>query len=454
MATQGDVRPVRVGFAGTAMDLGARVYDHSFHIDPIVRSLLDTDFYKLLMLQMTWRDGKGRIPVTFGLINRTTSVRLADDVDLGELVAQLDHARTLRFTGKELIWLAGNTFYGRAHIFEPDFIEWLRDFSLPEYEVRVEDGQFVLRFAGPWQLTTMWEIPALSIMNELRARHAMKGMGRLELDILYSRAKSRLWGKVERLRPLKAEGPLRIADFGTRRRHGYLWQRWCCEALQAGLGDAYVGTSNVHLAMETNTEAIGTNAHELAMVYCALAGGDPVAMRASRYAVLSDWGRHYDGNMLVFLPDAYGTTAFLRDAPAWLDDWTGARPDSKPPVEGGEELVAWWESRGQDPSAKLIVFSDGMDDDSIESTFRRFNGRVRQSFGWGTNLTNDFKGCAPGTDARLKAISLVCKVVEVDGRPAVKLSDNPTKATGPKAEVARYLEAFGDGGMAERLVTV
>ena len=37
------------------MDFAKRAFDHSYHIDPIVRSLLDTDFYKLLMLQFIWK---------------------------------------------------------------------------------------------------------------------------------------------------------------------------------------------------------------------------------------------------------------------------------------------------------------------------------------------------------------------------------------------------------------
>ncbi|HXP12961.1 MAG TPA: nicotinate phosphoribosyltransferase, partial [Stellaceae bacterium] len=102
-------------------DIAKRVYDHTFKLDPIVRSLLDTDFYKLMMLQMIWgvyRD----VQVTFSVINRTTRVRIAEEIDERELRDQLDYARTLRFTKKEMIWLAGNSFYGRAHIFDAKFL--------------------------------------------------------------------------------------------------------------------------------------------------------------------------------------------------------------------------------------------------------------------------------------------------------------------------------------------
>src|ERR1700689_4029987 len=113
-----------------ATDIATRVYNPTFRIDPAIRTLLDTDFYKLLMLQMIWKLHPKR-QVAFQLINRTTSVGLAEIVDERELIDQLDYARMLRFAKNELIWLAGNTFYGTRHIFEPEFMERLGAFPLP-----------------------------------------------------------------------------------------------------------------------------------------------------------------------------------------------------------------------------------------------------------------------------------------------------------------------------------
>ena len=52
-------------------DIATRVYNHTWKIDPIVRSVLDTDFYKLLMAQTIFRRHRD-VEVTFGIINRTT----------------------------------------------------------------------------------------------------------------------------------------------------------------------------------------------------------------------------------------------------------------------------------------------------------------------------------------------------------------------------------------------
>ena len=167
----------------TYTDIARRVYNHTFKLDPIIRSLLDTDFYKLLMLQMIW-GLYPKVEATFSLINRTRSVRLAEEIDIDELRAQLDHCRTLRFSKKEMIWLAGNTFYGSRQIFQPGFLRWLEHFQLPESSLEKRDGQFVLEFPGLWVETTMWEIPALAIINELRSRAALKHYGPFALDVL------------------------------------------------------------------------------------------------------------------------------------------------------------------------------------------------------------------------------------------------------------------------------
>jgi nicotinate phosphoribosyltransferase len=417
------------------VDIATRVYNHTWKIDPIVRSVLDTDFYKLLMAQTIFRRHRD-VAVTFGVQNRTTRIRLGDIIDEGELREQLDHVRTLSLSRGESTWLRGNTFYGKRQMFSPEFIAWLETFRFPPYQLDRVDGQYELTFHGPWIETTMWEIPALAILNELRSRGVTKGMGKFELEVLYARAMTRVWEKVQRLKQLPGA---HIADFGTRRRHGFLWQDWCVQAMHEGLGDGFLGTSNCLIALRREVEAIGTNAHELPMVYTAIARSED-DMRLAPYRVLSDWQEDYQGNLLVMLPDTYGTTGFLARAPEWLAHWTGIRVDSKDPIEGGEEAIAWWRSRGENPREKLIIFSDGLDIDTIETVHRRFAGRVRLGYGWGTLLTNDFRGLT--ADGSLDPISIVCKVVSADGRPTVKLSDNPTKAMGPREEVERYMRLF------------
>ena len=420
------------------VDIATRVWNHKWKIDPIVRSLIDNDFYKLLMCQSVLRNHP-KTEVTFSLINRSSDIRLAELIDEGELREQLDHVRSLSLSRGESTWMRGNTFYGKRQMFTPEFMDWFEALRLPDYHLEKRDGQYELTFQGSWPEVMLWEIPALAVLMELRGRAVLRDMRRFELQILYARAMAKLWEKIERLRDI---GDLRLADFGTRRRHSFLWQDWAVQAMTEGLGDKFIGTSNCLIAKNRDLAAIGTNAHELPMIYSALASDDQ-ALRQAPYDVLSDWHEEHDGNLRIILPDTYGTEGFLDNAPDWLATWTGMRIDSGDPIQGAEHAIKWWKSRNEDPSQKLLIFSDGLDVEKIAKLHRLFAGRVRVSFGWGTLLTNDFRGLVPNDG--LKPFSLVCKAVSANGKPTVKLSDNPNKAMGPADEIARYKRVFEVG---------
>ena len=453
------------------INLARRAHNHNWELDPITRSLLDTDFYKLLMLQFIWK----RFPTTeasFSLINRSSDVRLADMIQVDELREQLEQTRKLRFHKSELIWLAGNTFYGHRGMFEPEFLEWLeRDFWLSDYQLSVKDGQFSLTFRGLWTETTMWEIYALSTVSELKTRASLKALSEFELDILYARAKTRLWEKMARLRGVPG---LSLSDFGTRRRHSFLWQEYVVKAMSDVVGNSFKGTSNTYLAYKHDLEAIGTNAHELPMALAAMAKNDEELME-SQYRLLELWQQTYQGELLILLPDTFGTSQFLRDAPDWVASWTGQRADSKDPYIAGDEYIAWLEERGRDPRQKLFIASDSLDVDAILGLHAYSAGRpktgfqpldfreasdfdsrkwtperrIRFSAGWGTLLTNDFRNCNPQGTGGFDPLSLVCKLNDADGHPAVKLSDNFQKALGPLKEVERYRRVFGMAGVAD-----
>lgn len=437
------------------VNFAERAHNHNWKVDPIIRSLLDTDFYKLLMLQFIWKHFAD-VPVTSEVTNRTVGVRLAERVPEGALREQLDHVVGLRFRRSELVWLAGNTFYGVRHIFEPGFLDWLEHgFALSGYEVGADPthpGQYLLRFTGTWTAVTMWETYALSIVSELKTRAALAGLTELELDVLYARAKTRLWDKIELLR---TDSTLRVSDFGTRRRHSFLWQEYAVLALRNSLGTAMTGTSNTHLAYKHDLEAIGTNAHELPMALAALASrGSDEELRESQYRVLELWQQSYGGALLIMLPDTFGTTQFLRGAPLFCAGWTGQRVDSKDPFEAGDEYIEWLRGRGEDPAKHLLIASDGLDADVMLRLQAYFRGRIRLAMGWGTLLTNDFRECNPqnragngeaGEPDPFAPLSLVCKLASADGVPAVKLSDNVRKTTGPPELVERYRRVFGTG---------
>jgi nicotinate phosphoribosyltransferase len=454
------------------IDFAKRAHDHNWAMDPITRSLLDTDFYKLLMLQFIWKHFP-QTHATFTLTNRTPAARLGDAIELPRLREQLEATRRLRFRKSELIWLAGNSFFGRRGIFEPAFLDWLEhDFRLSDYDLSVEDGQLQLSFHGLWSGTSMWEIYALAEIGELKTRAALKQLSELELDILYARAKTRLWDKIERLRGIPG---LSISDFGTRRRHSFLWHEYAVNAMRDGLGENFSGTSNAYLAYKHDLDAIGTNGHELPMAMAAMARDDN-ELRAAQYRLLELWQQSYQGELLILLPDTFGTTQFLRGAPDWVANWTGQRIDSKDAYIAGDEYIAWLERHGRDPRKKRLIASDALDVEQILGLHAYFSGqlrngaspedfrsasdfrdasrwvaepRIRFSAGWGTLLTNDFRNCSLRDNGGFNPVGLVCKLHDVEGKPAVKLSDNLSKALGDAQETERYRRIFGAAGVAD-----
>jgi nicotinate phosphoribosyltransferase len=211
------------------------------------------------------------------------------------------------------------------------------------------------------------------------------------------------------------------------------------------------------------------------MALAALAENDN-ELRSAQYRLPELWQQSYQSELLILLPDTFGTTQFLENAPDWAADWKGQRVDSKDPYVAGDEYIAWLERHGRDPRQKLLIASDALDVDQILGLHAYFNGRllngakpedfknasdfldkkkwlaerrIRFSAGWGTLLTNDFRDCNPQGDGSFNPVSLVCKLSEVEGRPTVKLSDNYSKAMGDADEIERYRRIFGTAGVAD-----
>ena len=241
-------------------------------------------------------------------------------------------------------------FYGKRQMFAPEFIAWLEAFRFPAYQLERKGDQYELTFEGPWIETTMWEIPALAVLMELHCRAVTKGLGKFELQVLYARAMTRVWEKIGRLKLLP---DVSIADFGTRRRHGFLWQDWCVQAMIEGLGPALPR----HLQLPDRHAARGGgHRHQRARVADGLLRARRERPRAGRGA-LPGAGRLAAG--LRRQPARHAARhlrlAQFPGAGARVGDAPGPASASIPaiPIEGGEIAIAWWQRRRQDPRQKL-----------------------------------------------------------------------------------------------------
>ena len=395
--------------------------------EPPVASLLDVDFYKFTMGQFAFRLYPG-VRVRYRLLCRTPDVRLADLVPEEALRDVLDATRSLSFTPAELGYLAGLEPSG---LFRDDYLDFLARLRLPPVELEARDGDFHLDVEAPWPEMILWETLMLSALSELISRAALAGGGAGAREQAEASGRARLERKIAVLR----EHPgIRFASFGTRRRFSRRWQFALEEHLARALPDQFVGTSCVASAFEHGLAPVGTIAHEIFMVGAAAGDGSDESIRGSQRRMLDAWWDMYGEAFSLFLTDTWGSEFFFADVgEARARRFRGLRQDSGDPAAFGERAIRWYEGFGVDPRGKSLVFSDGLEVPDVLGLESRFAGRIGVSYGWGTNLTND---CG------VPNYSLVVKPVAANGRPLVKLSDNPGKSTGSTAEIRRYRRIF------------
>ena len=383
----------------------------------IIQSVLDTDLYKCSMAQAILSQYP-HAQAEYVFRNRDKSfvfglsglgdryVMNATDF-LAELHDAIDCLSELSLTEEEEQWLKAN-----CRFLTPGYLEYLRNyrFKPEELEITNDNGELEIRIRGPWHSTVMWEVPLMAIISELYFKH---------IDTNWTWDREAYQAKTKEKAAIIAHP---FAEFGTRRRRSYEVQDATVEAL---VGTSCVGSSNVHLAMKYGMKAIGTMAHEWCSGVAILD-----AMNHPNRAMMARWNKVYKGDLGIALTDTFGTDSFLRDFDLhWAKLYDGARHDSADPIEFADKMIAHYNKLGIDPMSKVIVFSDGLDAKKAAEIRDYCAGKIKCSFGIGTSLSNDFK------DQGSKALNIVIKLWSINGRPAVKLSDTPTKAIGDRDAV-------------------
>jgi nicotinate phosphoribosyltransferase len=179
--------------------------------------------------------------------------------------------------------------------------------------------------------------------------------------------------------------------------------------------------------MDHGLTPLGTMAHEYLQA-CQAVGP---RLRDSQVFAFNMWAREYRGDLGIALSDVCGMDAFLRDFDLFFCKlFDGVRHDSGDPFEWGEKLIAHYEKMRIDPRTKTMVFSDSLNIPLAMRLYEYFRGRVRTSFGIGTNLTNDL-----GYDP----LQIVIKMTRCNGQPVAKISDEPTKAMDYDPSYVAYL---------------
>ena len=401
------------------------------------------DYYKATMGQVEFQQYPDA-EVTFELKNRA-SAKLSEFVSPDELSDRLDILRG-GWQPDEIAYLASLQNQDGTAQFTPEYLDFLADNPLPPVDVALDDdGELAVHATGAWPLVTFWETVVMSELNELYFANKLATEGS-SIDELYREGDRRLDEKIAKL---TARPDIKFSDFGTRRRFSYDWQKHVIERVATELPDNFIGTSNIYLARVLGLKPIGTFAHELPMVYSAMADASEENPLNGHNRVLQDWDRTYKGDLSTALTDTFTTDFFFADfTPEQAESWKALRHDSGDPIEFGDRVIEFYENLDINPTNKTIVFSDGLDIDTIIELADYFKGRINVTFGWGTTLTNDLG---------VKANNFVMKAVNVNGTPTVKLSDAEGKHTGPSGKIELYKErvALAVGHVAvKELVTV
>ncbi len=384
----------------------------------MIDSLLDTDFYKLTMMQTVLHQFPSAM-VEYKFQCRNPDIDLRPYAE--EFRAVIDELANLSYTKEELDYLRGIRF------FKSDFVEFLRIFRFnPEFVHIDTKDKFELSIKGPWLHTILFEIPILAIINEIYYRHQPN------YQSLLQNGEERLHDKIKMIAENTEGKDFVFSEFGTRRRFSKAWQELVLQALKNKLGAQLTGTSNVYFAKKLQLKPIGTMAHEYLQA-CQTLG--PRLIYSQQFA-FERWAQEYRGELGIILTDVYGLNAFLKDFDLYFCKlFDGVRHDSGDPMVFGEKIIAHYAAHRIDPRTKTLVFSDNLNFEIALKIHQHFRNRIKVAFGIGTYLTNDMG---------IPAMQNVIKMIYCNGHPVAKVSDTPAKTMCPDPEYLRYLkQVFG-----------
>ena len=389
-------------------------------LQPIIKSLLETDMYKFSMGQAIYHQFSD-YKTTWTFKCRNTDVYFTQDM-VEEIREQIKAYCDLRFQEEELDYLNEITWIKGSYI---DFLRlWKPRFA--DFEISSDaDCGLSIETRGTWLNTSMYEIPTLAIVNEVyfKMRHGY--------DRLIKSFEEKLDEKIR----LLADGTYHIStfsEFGLRRRLSAEAQEMAVRKLaDANLGDSvFVGTSNVYLARECHVKPVGTMAHEWIM--CVGQGNHKHNPAYSNWYALDAWVKEYGVLNGTALTDAITTDCFLRDFQlTYATLFSGVRHDSGDPIAWGEKMIDHYRELGLDPTTKTLLFSDSLNFEKASRIYEHFRGRAKVAFGIGTYIAND---------TEVEPLNIVMKTTACNGMDVAKISDISGKGMCKNPAYEEYLE--------------
>lgn len=385
---------------------------------PIITSLLDTDFYKLTMMQCVFHYFK-HTEARYKFISRKNNIGKKLGPIRNSIQEQIKQLCHLTFTQDEIAYLK------TLNVFQEDFLEYLKKFRLQEKHIHLKASltHFELTLSGPWLETILFEVPLLAILSESYTQT-------IQTPELLSTAESVL---NEKITYLSSQDPASIigfkfSDFGTRRRFSKDWQNKVVQLLRQKIPRFLYGTSNVYLSQCFDTYPIGTMAHEYLQAFQVLAPNLATHQRTA----LELWLAEYPGLLSIALTDVINMDCFLTEfTPELAKQYRGLRHDSGDPLIWGNKAIQYYLKHDILPKDKLLVFSDSLTFPKMLEIYHAFHKTTSVLFGIGTNLTNDFS---------VLPLDNVIKLTHINNNPVIKISDTPEKIVCEDSEALEKLK--------------
>lgn len=375
----------------------------------IIKSILDTDLYKLTM-QFAIVKMFPNAEVEYTFVNRGKTP-FPDGFDY-ELRKEIDTFRGLQLTKDEFDFLREKC----GGYLDKPYLDLLKGYRYDPSEVGVtlRDGELTMKIRGDWYRTVLWEVPLMALISELFFKMTgQQAQGRLEREKNNTKK-----GQIFQLNNMV------LSEFGTRRRYSHAIQDEVVGDLKRCFDSTKFlkGTSNVSLAMKHNLNPHGTHAHEWFMFMAAQYG-----FKMANYMALKHWSDVFQGNLGIALTDTLTTDIFFKSFDMKFTKlFDGVRHDSNDPFVFADKAIEHYRKMNIDPQTKTIVFSDSLNTDLCLDIHKHCGkSGIGHSFGVGTHLTNDV-----GVKPLNMVIKMTAAKVLGEWIPTIKLSDNLGKHTG------------------------
>ena len=366
---------------------------------PIISSLLDTDLYKLTMMQCVFH----QLPT----IEAKYEFYCRKPIDLTRIKEMVQNEINalcgLSFQSDELKYLQSLPYISA------DFLDFLATFRLnPKYVTVDADNQLRIDIKGPWLETILFEVPLLAIVSEYYYRSQYPGHS-------LQPGREKLNQKIELINQQAQPNEFFFSDFGSRRRFSKAWQSEVLKTLKKALPNHLIGTSNVFFAKSLNLTPIGTMAHEYLQAFQSITDD----IRQSQSEALYTWLKEYNGQLSIALTDVLGINQFLKEFNLELSQkFSGVRHDSGDPFKWTDKMLAHYANLNIDARDKTLVFSDSLTMEKALTISNYAKNKAKITFGIGTHLMNDV-GLLP--------LDIVIKMTAANDIAVIKYPDSKGK---------------------------